>query len=95
MTMAPNGGAWRIVAEMCRLYPYLMEDVMVLQKEHPGLLKRQFLMIDDDKVHALAKNIKKQRVDEAKVNVRRRDMMKEMTNTLIDLLKSHTSRHPC
>jgi hypothetical protein len=52
-------------------------------------------MIDDDKVHALAKNIKKQRVDEAKVNVRRRDMMKEMTNTLIDLLKSHTSRHPC
>jgi hypothetical protein len=30
MTMAPNGGAWRIVAEMCRLYPYLMEDVMVL-----------------------------------------------------------------
>jgi hypothetical protein len=53
-------------------------------------LKREFLIIDDDKVHALAKNIKMQRVDEAKVNVRRSDMMKEVTNTLIDLLKNHT-----
>jgi hypothetical protein len=46
-----------------------MEDVMALQKEHLSLLKLEFLMIDDDKARALDRNIKKQRVHEAKVNV--------------------------
>jgi hypothetical protein len=68
-TTAPNGGARRTATEMCKLYPYLMEDVMALQKEHPSLLKLEFLMIDDDKARALDRNIKKQRVQEAKVNV--------------------------
>jgi hypothetical protein len=88
-TIASSSGSPRTVAEMCTLYPYLMEDVTALHKEHPGLLK-QSLLIGDDKARDLNRNIKKQRLDEAKVHVRRCDLTKEVTNSLLDFLKSPT-----
>ncbi|KAK8463226.1 hypothetical protein SEVIR_1G341500v4 [Setaria viridis] len=87
-TAAANGGARREVAEMCELYPYLAEEVKALQKAHPGLFKREFGMIDDDKARALDTKIKRQRLHQAKVIQRRCDLIKEVTKTLIDLVES-------
>ncbi|CAO2040531.1 unnamed protein product [Urochloa humidicola] len=86
VTMATNGGAQRDDSEMCELYPYLAEEVRALRKEHPGLFKREFAMIDDDKARALDTKIKKQRLHQAKVIQRRGDLIKEVTKTLIDLV---------
>jgi hypothetical protein len=91
MTAVANGGTrrGREVAEMRKLYPCIAEEVMAVEKEHPGLFKREFGMIDDDKARALERKIKKHRLHQAKLNVRRADVMKEVTKTLIDLSQEH------
>ncbi|CAN6274271.1 unnamed protein product [Urochloa humidicola] len=86
VTAAVNSGEQREDSEMCELYPYLAEEVRALRKEHPGLFKREFVMIDDDKARALDTKIKKQRLHQAKVIQRRGDLIKEVTKTLIDLV---------
>jgi len=86
VTAASNGGALREVGEMCELYPYLAEEVKALQKAHPGMFKREFTMIDDDKARALDTKIKKQRLHQLKVHQRGHDLTKEVTRTLIDLV---------
>ncbi|OEL22084.1 hypothetical protein BAE44_0016895 [Dichanthelium oligosanthes] len=83
---AANGGARREVGEMCELYPYLAEEVRAVEKEYPGLFKREFEMIDDDKARALDEKIKKQRRRQMRVLQRRHDLTKEVTRTLIDLV---------
>jgi len=86
VTAASNGGALREVSEMCEMYPYLAEEVKALQKAHPGMFKREFLMIDDEKARALDTKIKKQRLHQLKVLQRGHDLTKEVTRTLIDLV---------
>jgi len=86
VTAASNGGALREVSEMCELYPYLAEEVKALQKAHPGMFKREFLMIDDEKARALDTKIKRQRLHQLKVHQRGHDLTKEVTRTLIDLV---------
>jgi hypothetical protein len=86
VTAAANGGAPREASEMCELYPYLAEEVKALQKAHPGMFKREFAMIDDDKARALDTKIKRQRLHQLKVLQRGHDLTKEVTRTLIDLV---------
>ncbi|CAD6249332.1 unnamed protein product [Miscanthus lutarioriparius] len=83
--VAVNSGAEREPDEMCELYPYLAEEVKALQKAHPGLFKREFAMIDDSKARALDEKIKKQRHVQMKLHLRRHDLTKEVTKTLMDL----------
>jgi len=74
---AANSGAGREPDEMCELYPYLAEEVKALQKAHP--------VIDDSKARALDEKIKKQRHVQMKLHLRRHDLTKEVTKTLMDL----------
>ncbi|XP_066397481.1 probable transcription factor At1g11510 [Miscanthus floridulus] len=78
---AANSGAGREPDEMCELYPYLAEEVKVLQKAHPGLFKREFAMIDDSKARALDEKIKRQRHAQMKLHLRRHDLTKVVTKT--------------
>lgn len=80
-----NGGAGREPDEMCELYPYLAEEVRALQRAHPGLFKREFGMIEDSKARALDERIKKQRRALMNLHLRRHDLTKEVTRTLMDL----------
>jgi hypothetical protein len=82
---AANSGAGREPHEMCELYPYLAEEVKALQKAHPGLFKREFAMIDDSKARALDEKIKRQRHAQMKLYLRRHDLTKVVTKTLMDL----------
>lgn len=82
---AANSGAGREPDEMCELYPYLAEEVKALQKAHPGLFKREFAMIEDSKARALDEKIKKQRHLQMRLHLRRHDLTKEVTKTLMDL----------
>ncbi|CAD6237432.1 unnamed protein product [Miscanthus lutarioriparius] len=84
---AANSGAGREPDEMCELYPYLAEEVKALQKAHPGLFKREFAMIDDSKARALDEKIKRQRHAQMKLHLRRHDLTKVVTKTLMDLAK--------
>jgi hypothetical protein len=80
-----NGGAGREPDEMCELYPYLAEEVRALQRAHPGLFKREFGMIEDSKARTLDERIKKQRRALMNLHLRRHDLTKEVTRTLMDL----------
>ncbi|XP_062220433.1 probable transcription factor At1g61730 [Phragmites australis] len=75
----------REFSEMCELYPYLAEEVKALEASHPGLFKREFAMIHDDKALALDVKIKKQRLVQMKVELRRYDLTKEVTRALMEL----------
>lgn len=81
-----NGDEPRSFAEMCELYPYLAEEVKELEAGHPGLFKREFGKMDDDKARAMDTKIKRQRLVQMKVEMRRGDLAKEVRKTLIELL---------
>ncbi|KAI4982230.1 hypothetical protein ZWY2020_022722 [Hordeum vulgare] len=72
--------------EMCTLYPYLADQVKELDAASPGIFKRQFGMMDDDKARAMDEKIKKQRVAQMKVELRRHDLAREVTKAIIDLV---------
>jgi hypothetical protein len=74
--------------ELQNLYPNLASYVESIQAQHPcgETLKRAFEFIADDKACALESKIKKQRVTEMKMEIRRADTKKEVTNIFIGLL---------
>jgi hypothetical protein len=72
--------------EMCELYPYLAEEMKVLEAAHPGLCKRGFGKMDDGKASAMDEKIKRQRVMQIKSEMRRADLAKEVTKALVDMV---------
>lgn len=82
-----NSSGRREFGEMCELYPYLAEEVKALEAAQPGLFKREFGRIDDDKARALDVKIKKQRLVQMKVELRRGDLTKEVTRALMELVE--------
>ncbi|KAF7091269.1 hypothetical protein CFC21_093879 [Triticum aestivum] len=72
--------------EMCEMYPYLAEQVRQLDAANPGMFKRQFGMMDEEKARAMDEKIKKQRVAQMKVELRRHDLVREVTKAIIDLV---------
>ena len=83
---AANGQEPKGFEEMCELYPYLAEQVRELDAANPGIFKRQFGMMDDDKARAMDEKIKRQRVAQMKVELRRHDLAREVTKAIIDLV---------
>lgn len=74
--------------ELQKLYPNLTSFVEEIQAQHPcgETLKRVFEFINDEKASALESKIKKQRVSELRMEMRRADTKKEVTNIFIGLL---------
>lgn len=72
--------------EMCELYPYLAEEVKKLEAAHPGMFKRVFGKMDDGKARAMDDKIKKQRVAQMKVELRRTDLTKEVSKAITELV---------
>ncbi|KAM0823958.1 hypothetical protein ACQ4PT_070534 [Festuca glaucescens] len=85
---AVNGHEPKGFQEMCELYPHLAEEVKGLEAAHPGMCKREFGKMDDDKARAMDQKIKKQRVMQIKVEMRHADLVKEVTKALVDLVDS-------
>ena len=83
---AANGQEPKGFEEMCDLYPYLAEHVKELDAANPGIFKRQFGMMDEDKARAMDEKIKRQRVAQMKVELRRHDLVREVTKAIIDLV---------
>ncbi|KAM3208680.1 hypothetical protein ACQJBY_063399 [Aegilops geniculata] len=67
--------------EMCELYPYLAEEVKKM--EASAMFKREFGKMDEDKARLLDEKIKKQRVQQMKVELRRSDLAREVTKAII------------
>ncbi|KAM0907956.1 hypothetical protein ACQ4PT_015779 [Festuca glaucescens] len=84
--IAVNGHEHKGFEEMCELYPYLAEEVKGLEAAHPGMCKREFGKMDDDKARAMDEKIKRQRVLQIKLEMRRADLTKEVTKALCDLV---------
>ena len=81
-----NGQEPKGFEEMCEMYPYLAEQVRQLDAANPGMFKRQFGMMDEEKARAMDEKIKKQRVAQMKVELRRHDLVREVTKAIIDLV---------
>ncbi|KAM0858537.1 hypothetical protein ACQ4PT_047767 [Festuca glaucescens] len=80
---------------MCELYPYLAEEVKGLEAAHPGMCKREFKKMDDDKARAMDEKIKRQRLLQIKLEMHRANLTKEgktlpaKYNILLDDSKKH------
>lgn len=85
--MPANGTVPRDFDEVCQMYPILADEVKVLERKQPGLFKRAFTMIDDEKARTLDQKIKKQRVSQMKVQLRRSKLTLEVTEILIGLVE--------
>uniref|UniRef100_A0A453DTA7 Glabrous enhancer-binding protein-like DBD domain-containing protein n=4 Tax=Triticinae TaxID=1648030 RepID=A0A453DTA7_AEGTS len=74
--------------ELQKFYPNLTSYVEDIQAQHPcgETLKRAFEFIPDEKACALESKIKRQRVAELRMEMRRSDTKKEVTNIFIGLL---------
>jgi hypothetical protein len=72
--------------EMCGLYPYLAEEVKKLEAAHPGMFERVFGKMDDDKARKMDEKVKKQRIVQMKVELRRSELSKEVTKTIAELV---------
>ncbi|PNT62585.1 hypothetical protein BRADI_4g05520v3 [Brachypodium distachyon] len=68
-----NSDGPREFAEMCELYPYLAEEVKELEAEYPGMFKREFGKKDGHKARAMDAKVKRQRLVQMKVELRRGD----------------------
>jgi hypothetical protein len=81
-------GTHRIFDELQNQYPSLAWRVERIEAQYPcgEALKRAFESIPDEKANALESKIKKQRISEAKVQIRRADITKEVLNLLIGLV---------
>jgi hypothetical protein len=81
-------GTPRIFDGLKNQYPSLAWRVERIEAHHPcgEALKRAFESIPDEKANALESKIKKQRISEAKVQIRRADITKEVLNLLIGLV---------
>ncbi|KAG8058729.1 hypothetical protein GUJ93_ZPchr0002g23816 [Zizania palustris] len=87
-TNATVTGIQREFVELQKVYPNLAYFVNIIEVQHPcgGSFKRAFESISDDKACTLESKIKKQRVAEMKMQLRRADTKKEVTNILLGLL---------
>ncbi|KAM0825123.1 hypothetical protein ACQ4PT_069764 [Festuca glaucescens] len=83
---AANGHEPKGFEEMCELYPNLAEEVKGLEAARPGMCKREFGKMDDEKARSMDEKIKKQRVVQIKVEMRHADLIKEVTKALVDLV---------
>lgn len=83
---ADDGHERKGFEEICELYPYLAEELKELETRYPGVCKRDFGKIDDEKARAMDEKIKKQRVVQIKVEMRGADLTKEVTKALADLV---------
>jgi hypothetical protein len=74
--------------ELQTLYSNLAAYVAEIEAQHPcgETLKRAFEFIGDEKAQSLESKVKKQRVDEAKAQIRRADVKKDVLNTLMSLV---------
>ncbi|XP_062223498.1 uncharacterized protein LOC133922269 [Phragmites australis] len=81
-------GMHRGFDDLQKLYSNLAAYVEIIEVQHPcgETLKRAFEFIGDEKAHALDSKIKKQRIAEAKVQIHRADIKKQVLNTLISLV---------
>lgn len=71
---------------MCELYPFLAEEAKKLEAKYPGMCKREFGKMDDHKARTMDNKIKKQRVVQIKVEMRRADLAKVVTKAFMDLV---------
>ncbi|KAM0900815.1 hypothetical protein ACQ4PT_020385 [Festuca glaucescens] len=83
---AASGRELKGFDEMCELYPYLAEEVKKLEAAHPGMFKRVFGKMDDGKARAMDEKIKKQRVAQMKVELRRTELTKEVSKAITELV---------
>jgi len=83
---AANGHELKGFEEMCELYPYLAEEVKKLEAAHPGMFKRVFGKMDDDKARVMDEKIKKQRILQMKVELRRTELSKEVIKAIVELV---------
>jgi hypothetical protein len=72
--------------EMCELYPYLAEEVEKLEAAHPGMFKRVFGKMDDDKARVMDAKVKKQRIVQMKVELRCTELSKEVSKAIMELV---------
>jgi len=74
--------------ELQSQYSNLAAYVAEIEARNPcgETLKRAFEFIGDEKAQSLESKVKKQRVDEAKVLIRRADVKKDVLNTLMSLV---------
>ncbi|XP_047070413.1 nucleolar protein dao-5-like [Lolium rigidum] len=83
---AASGRELKGFDEMCELYPYLAEEVKKLEAAHPGMFKRVFGKMDDGKARAMDDKIKKLRVAQMKVELRRTELTKEVSKAIMELV---------
>ncbi|KAF0893849.1 hypothetical protein E2562_030639 [Oryza meyeriana var. granulata] len=69
-------------------YFYLGNEVLALDEEQPDLFKEPFLKLGDNKATAMDTKIKKLRLAQVRLILRRQDLEKKVTKLLLDLLKS-------
>uniref|UniRef100_A0A0D9XBF8 Uncharacterized protein n=1 Tax=Leersia perrieri TaxID=77586 RepID=A0A0D9XBF8_9ORYZ len=74
--------------EKAAFYFHLGKEVSALDEEHPDLFKEAFLKLSDDKASAMDNKIKKLRLTEVTVSMRRQGLEKDVIKLLLDLLKS-------
>ncbi|GJN11967.1 hypothetical protein PR202_ga30207 [Eleusine coracana subsp. coracana] len=79
-----NATVLRDINELCEVYSYFAEEVKAAESSNPGLFKRGF--IEDDKAHVLNDKIKKQRLRQAKLELRILDATKEVTKVIMSLM---------
>jgi hypothetical protein len=72
--------------EMCELYPYLAEGMKKLEAAHPGMFKSVFGKLDDDKARVMDEKVKKQRIVQMKVELRRTELSKEVSKAIMELV---------
>jgi hypothetical protein len=70
--------------EMCKMYPFLGEE---LERTQSGLYKRQLSLIGNDIAQDMDQKIKKQRMRDMKVELRRLELDREVIKMLMDLVQ--------
>ncbi|GJN06672.1 hypothetical protein PR202_ga24426 [Eleusine coracana subsp. coracana] len=79
-----NATVLRDINELCEVYPYFAEEVKATESSNRGLFKKGF--IEDDKARVLDDKIKKQRLRQAKLELRILDVTKEVAKVLVNLM---------
>uniref|UniRef100_J3LHI0 Glabrous enhancer-binding protein-like DBD domain-containing protein n=1 Tax=Oryza brachyantha TaxID=4533 RepID=J3LHI0_ORYBR len=80
-------GATRGFDEMSELYPHLAEEVKAWEVKHPGLFKRHFGRLDDNKARALDMKLKKQRLSEITLEMRGSDLTEKVGKAIAELIE--------
>jgi hypothetical protein len=57
-----------------------------LEAAHPGMFKSVFGKLDDDKARVMDEKVKKQRIVQMKVELRRTELSKEVSKAIMELV---------